>query len=60
MARKRLSMRKIKEIFRLNHAGISNRAIAKACSIGRETVREYFAESFGSGAELAFACRTYG
>jgi len=41
MARKRLSMRKIKEVFRLNHAGISNRAIAKACSIGRESVREY-------------------
>ena len=49
MARKRLSMRKIKEVFRLNHAGISNRAIAKACSIGRETVREYLLRASEAG-----------
>jgi DNA-binding NarL/FixJ family response regulator len=41
MAQKRLSMRKIQEILRLKHeAGLSNRAIARACSISKETVRE--------------------
>jgi len=49
MARKRLSMRKIKEVFRLNHAGISNRAIAKACSIGKESVREYLLRAAEAG-----------
>lgn len=43
MAKKRLSMRKIKEVLRLKHAGgLSIRAIARACSIGKETVREIF------------------
>ena len=41
MAKKRLSMRKIREVLRLNHSGLSIRAVARACSIGRETVREY-------------------
>ncbi len=49
MARKRLSMRKIKDILRLNDAGLSNRAVARACSIGRETVREYLLRASEAG-----------
>ena len=41
MARKRLSMRKIKEALRLKASGLSYRAIARACLIGKETAREY-------------------
>jgi hypothetical protein len=41
MARKRLSMRKIREALRLKAGGLSYRAIARACLIGKETVREY-------------------
>ena len=41
MARKRLSMRKIRETLRLKAGGLSYRAIARACLIGKETVREY-------------------
>jgi transposase len=50
MARKRLSMRKIKEVLRLKHAGgLSTRAIARACSIGKETVREYLCRASEAG-----------
>lgn len=50
MARKRLSMRKIKEILRLKwESGLSNRAIARACSVGRETVREYLSRASEAG-----------
>ena len=42
MARKRLSMRKTRQVFRLKwEGGLSNRAIARACKIGRATVRDY-------------------
>ena len=42
MAAKRLSMRKIGEVPRLKHEfGLSNRDIAKSCSIGRTTVSDY-------------------
>lgn len=50
MAQKRLSMRKIQEILRLKHeAGLSNRAIARACSISKETVKEYLAKASEAG-----------
>jgi transposase len=50
MAQRRLSMRKIREILRLKHeAGLSNRAIARACSIGKETVREYLGRAGEAG-----------
>lgn len=50
MARKRLSMRKIREVLRLRHAGgLSIRAIARACSIGKETVREYLFRASEAG-----------
>jgi len=50
MAQKRLSMRKIKEILRLKWgSGLSNRAIARACSIGRETVRDCLERALEAG-----------
>ena len=49
MAKKRLSMRKIREVLRLNHSGLSIRAIGRACSIGRETVREYLCRASEAG-----------
>jgi len=50
MAQRRLSMRKIKEILRLKHeSGLSNRAIARACSISKETVREYLSRAAAAG-----------
>jgi len=49
MAKKRLSMRKIREVLRLRHSGLSIRAIARACSIGRETVREYLYRASEAG-----------
>ncbi len=41
MAAERLSMRKIKEVLRLQAAGHSKRAIARSLAIGHSTVREY-------------------
>ena len=52
MARKRLTMKKIKEVLRLKYeAGLSNRAIAGACKISNSTVGEYLkhAEAAGIG-----------
>jgi len=49
MAKKRLSMRKIREVLRLNHSRLSIRAIARACSIGRGTVREYLCRASEAG-----------
>jgi DNA-binding transcriptional regulator LsrR (DeoR family) len=42
MPRKRLSMRKIREILRLNYScGCSLRAISNSCGISRGTVSDY-------------------
>jgi len=42
MAKRRLSMRKIKEVLRLKwDQKLTNRQIAKSCSISHTTVREY-------------------
>jgi transposase len=52
MARKRLNMKKIKEVLRLKYeAGLSNRAIAGACKISNSTVGDYLkrAEATGVG-----------
>lgn len=50
MAQKRLSMRKIKEILRLKHeARLSNRAIARTCSISKDTVKEYLCKVSEAG-----------
>ena len=50
MARKRLTMKKIKEVIRLKYeVGLSNRAIAGACKVSNSTVGEYLrrAEAMG-------------
>ncbi len=41
MGAKRLPMRQIREILRLKHEGLGNRAIARACGVGVGTVSEY-------------------
>ena len=42
MARKRISMRKIKEVLRLKfEAGLTYEAIGQSCNIGHTTVGEY-------------------
>lgn len=52
MAAKRLSMRKIREVLRLKHEfGLSNRDIAKPCSIGRTTVSDYLSRASAGGLE---------
>ena len=45
MAKERLSMQKIKEILRLKwDCTLSNRQIAKSCSISHSTVADYLTE----------------
>jgi transposase len=41
MPQERLTLRKVREILRLQEAGLSNRAIARACKISNSTVGEY-------------------
>ncbi|CAO0821914.1 hypothetical protein DFAR_3960007 [Desulfarculales bacterium] len=50
MPAERLSMRKIKEVLRLQHeAGCGNRDIAKSCGIGRTTVSRYLHRTARAG-----------
>jgi transposase len=50
MARKRLTLKKIKEVIRLKYeAGLSNRAIASACRISNSTVGEYLKRAEAAG-----------
>ena len=49
MARARLSMRKIREVLRLKASGLSFRAIARVCLIGKSTVREYLGRASEAG-----------
>ena len=50
MAQERLTMRKIKEIIRLKEeAGLSNRAIARACKVSNSTVGEYLRRAKAAG-----------
>ncbi len=50
MARRRLSMRKIKEVLRLKFAnGRSIRQIGKSCDIGRTTVSDYIGRAVKAG-----------
>lgn len=50
MAAKRLPMRKLREILRLKHeAGLSHRAIARACSVGVGTVSLYVRRAAEAG-----------
>ncbi|MCL5745849.1 MAG: IS21 family transposase, partial [Acidobacteria bacterium] len=41
MPQERLSMRKIKEVLRLHSLGLTQRQIARSCSVGQSTVSEY-------------------
>jgi len=57
MARRRLSMRKTKEVLRLKwECGCSNRKIAKSCNIGRSTVSEYLTRAESAGLSWPLAC----
>jgi transposase len=50
MSRKRLSMRTIKEVLRLKWAcGLSDRQVARSCSIARSTVSEYLRRAEKAG-----------
>jgi len=50
MAQERLSMRKINEVLRLKwECGLSNRAIARSCSISHSTVSEYVRRANAAG-----------
>jgi len=50
MAQERLTLRKIREILRLKEdAGMSNRAIARACRISNSTVGEYLRRAEAAG-----------
>ncbi len=49
MANTRLSMRKIKEVLRLKHHGLSRRQIAHSCQISRSTVGDYLERAEKAG-----------
>jgi transposase len=50
MVQERLTMRKIAEVFRLKWAcGLSNRAVARSCSISHSTVAEYLCRAQEAG-----------
>jgi transposase len=49
MTQERLTLRKIREILRLQEAGLSNRAIALACKISNSTVGEYLRRAQAAG-----------
>lgn len=56
MSRKHISMRKIKEVLRLNQSkGLSPRAIASIVKIGRTTVQEYISRAKDAGITLEIA-----
>ena len=55
MAQERLTLRKIREILRLKDAGLSNRAIARACKISNSTVGEYFHRAEAAGREAGYS-----
>lgn len=50
MAKERLSMRKIREILRLKYdCGLTDRQIAKSCSVARSTVANYLSRTKAAG-----------
>ena len=51
MAYPRLPMRKIKEVLRLKHAGLSERQIARSCDTARSTIAVYLARAAEADAE---------
>ncbi len=55
MPAKRLSMRKIKEVFRLNAGGVNQRQIPRSCAISRGTVLNIIRRAGQAGVPLAVA-----
>ena len=56
MAKRRLSVRKIKEVLRLHdEKGLSTRQIAESLSIGRSTVQDYLDRSERAGLNWSLA-----
>ena len=56
MAKRRLSVRKIKEVLRLHYEkGFSTRQIAKSLGIGRSTVQDYLDRAQGAGLNWSLA-----
>ena len=51
LPQKRLSMRKIKEVLRLQQLGLGQREIARCCSIGQSTVHNYLQRAESAGVE---------
>ena len=49
MARKKLSMRKIREVARLKASGLSVRQIARSCNIARSTAADYLSRLDAAG-----------
>lgn len=50
MSQERLSLRKFREVLRLHHeAGLSNRAVARACKSSNSTVGEYLVQAEQAG-----------
>ena len=49
MPQKRLTMRKLKEVLRLDSLGLSQHQIARSCSISQSTVHEYLAAAQAAG-----------
>jgi hypothetical protein len=57
MTRERLTLRKIREILRLKEeAGLSNRAIARACKISNSTVGAHLRRARPPGLPWPFLC----
>jgi len=54
MSKEKLSMRKVCEVARLKASGLSNRLIAKSCSIARSTVADYLARLASAGLSWPF------
>ena len=49
MARKRLSMKRVREVLRLNEEGLSRRQIAAACGLTHPTVADYLRRAVAAG-----------
>jgi hypothetical protein len=49
LPQKRLTMRKLKEVLRLDSLGLSQHQIARSCSISQSTVHEYLSAAQAAG-----------
>lgn len=53
LPQKRLSMRKIREVLRLDSLGLTQREIARSCAVGQSTVSEYLKAAEAAGLQWA-------